>query len=457
MEELSVFPLPEPKVYTVSELTEAIKEILEAEFPTVWVEGEVSNARRPLSGHLYFTLKDEGAQLGAILFKNSQRWLKFEVQDGIKVICQGRLSVYPPHGNYRLIVEYIEPKGYGALQLAFEQLKQKLSQEGLFAKEAKKPLPLLPRRIAVVTSPSGAAIRDFLRVLLKKFPNVNVRIYPVKVQGNGAAAEIARALYELNRIGWAEVIVVTRGGGSLEDLWAFNEEIVARAIYASKIPVVSAVGHEVDFTISDMVADLRAPTPTAAAEMIIQKMEDIETFLSDALARIPLSLKKQINTHILHLEHLFKRLQGTKQRLTYAQLKLDDLWQALVKSFNYKKQAHLVRLENLTQRLLLNHPARRFKQLRETLIQRQQALTITLQHLLQTQRQRLEQMQSSLQALNPRNVLKRGYALVFTYPDEKRLIKSVKAAHIQAPISIQLADGTIKARVEEKYEQKQEQ
>jgi len=241
MEELSLFSVPQPKVYTVSELTQAIKEILEAEFPLVWVEGEISNARRPLSGHLYFTLKDEGAQLGAILFKNTQRWLKFELQDGLKVICQGRLSVYPPHGNYRLIVEYIEPKGYGALQLAFEQLKKKLAQEGLFAEEAKKSLPLLPRRIAVVTSPAGAAIRDFLRVLLKKFPNVNVRIYPVKVQGEGAAQEIAKAIYELNRLKWAEVIVVTRGGGSLEDLWAFNEEVVARAIYASEIPVVSAV------------------------------------------------------------------------------------------------------------------------------------------------------------------------------------------------------------------------
>ncbi|MCD6319982.1 MAG: exodeoxyribonuclease VII large subunit [Candidatus Desulfofervidaceae bacterium] len=451
MEELSLFSVPQPKVYTVSEITEAIKQILESEFPLIWVEGEISNARCPLSGHFYFTLKDEKAQLGAVLFKGQRRWLKFEPEDGLKVICQGRITVYPPHGNYRLIVEYIEPKGYGALQLAFEQLKKRLEKEGLFAEAEKKSLPLLPRRIAVVTSPVGAAIRDFLRVLLKKFPNVNVRIYPVKVQGEDAAQEIARAIYDLNRLGWPEVIVVTRGGGSLEDLWAFNEEIVARAIYASDIPVVSAVGHEVDFTISDMVADLRAPTPTAAAEMIIQKKEDIENFLTDSLSRLPRALKKQVETQKLNLNHLLKRLGSSKQRLDYYRLQLDDLSQSLFKTFAHIREKQRTKFNNLVRSLSLCHPKRQLQQYREQLQQKQKEISLHFLHLLQQKQQYLHQMQQSLNALSPLNVLKRGYALAFTFP-ERRLIKSITQATPNMNILVRVADGEIKAKVEDKNE-----
>ncbi|MDL1970819.1 MAG: exodeoxyribonuclease VII large subunit [Candidatus Desulfofervidaceae bacterium] len=451
MEELSLFSVPQPKVYTVSEITEAIKQILESEFPLIWVEGEISNARCPLSGHFYFTLKDEKAQLGAVLFKGQRRWLKFEPEDGLKVICQGRITVYPPHGNYRLIVEYIEPKGYGALQLAFEQLKKRLEKEGLFAEAEKKSLPLLPRRIAVVTSPVGAAIRDFLRVLLKKFPNVNVRIYPVKVQGEDAAQEIARAIYDLNRLGWPEVIVVTRGGGSLEDLWAFNEEIVARAIYASDIPVVSAVGHEVDFTISDMVADLRAPTPTAAAEMIIQKKEDIENFLTDSLSRLPRALKKQVETQKLNLNHLLKRLGSSKQRLDYYRLQLDDLSQSLFKTFAHIREKQRTKFNNLVRSLSLCHPKRQLQQYQEQLQQKQKEISLHFLHLLQQKQQYLHQMQQSLNALSPLNVLKRGYALAFTFP-ERKLIKSITQATPNMNILVRVADGEIKAKVEDKNE-----
>ena len=451
MEELSLFSVPQPKVYTVSEITEAIKQILENEFSFVWVEGEISNARRPLSGHFYFTLKDEKAQLGAVLFKGQQRWLKFEPEDGLKVICQGRITVYPPHGNYRLIVEYIEPKGYGALQLAFEQLKKKLAQEGLFETAVKKSLPLLPRRIAVVTSPVGAAIRDFLRVLLKKFPNVNVRIYPVKVQGEGAAQEIARAIYELNRLRWPEVIVVTRGGGSLEDLWAFNEEIVARAIYASDIPVVSAVGHEVDFTISDMVADLRAPTPTAAAEMIIQKREAIENFLTDSFSRLPRALKKQVDTNKLNLNHLMKRLGSPKQRLDFYRLQLDDLTQSLSKTFAHIRERRQTNLNNLIKRFLLCHPKRQLQQYQEQLQQKQKEILIHFQHFFQQKHQHLCQIQQSLKVLSPLHVLKRGYALAFTFPD-KRLIKSITQVDPDMNIIVRVADGEMRAKVEDKYE-----
>jgi len=451
MEELSIFSVPQPQIYTVSELTEAIRQILEEEFPFIWVEGEISNARRPLSGHLYFTLKDEKAQILCILFKNQRKLVKFEPQDGLKVICQGRITVYPPHGNYRLIVEYLEPKGYGALQLAFEQLKKKLAQEGLFDTEIKKALPFFPRRIAVVTSPVGAAIRDFLRVLLKKFPNVHVRIYPVRVQGEGAAQEIAQAIYDLNHLPWAEIIVVTRGGGSLEDLWAFNEEVVARAIHASEIPVVSAVGHEVDFTIADMVADLRAPTPTAAAEMIIQKKEDLENFLQEATKNLSLALKKQLETTKLHLNHLIKRLGTPRQELITHRLHLDDLSLALLRTIKHRIEREQTALQNLGKRLFLSHPKRQIQSYRDTFQQRKTELIVHFTHLQQKHSQHLQEIRQRLNALSPLNVLKRGYSLAFTWP-EGRLIKSINQVEVGKNMVVKVVNGEIKAKVEEKDE-----
>ncbi|MDL1966763.1 MAG: exodeoxyribonuclease VII large subunit [Candidatus Desulfofervidus auxilii] len=458
MEELSIFSVPQPHIYTVSELTEDIRQILEEEFPFIWVEGEVSNARRPLSGHLYFTLKDEKAQILCILFKNQRKLVKFEPQDGLKVICQGRITVYPPHGNYRLIVEYLEPKGYGALQLAFEQLKKKLAQEGLFDTEIKKALPFFPQRIAVVTSPVGAAIRDFLRVLIKKFPNVHVRIYPVRVQGEGAAQEIAQAIYDLNHLpcpsgrqAWAEIIVLTRGGGSLEDLWAFNEEVVARAIHASEIPVVSAVGHEVDFTIADMVADLRAPTPTAAAEMIIQKKEDLENFLQEATKRFHRGLEKLLETAKLHLNHLIKRLGTPRQELITHRLRLDDLSLALLRTIKHRIEREQTAVQNLGERLLLSHPKRQIQSYRDTFQQRKTELMVHFTHLHQKHSQHLQEIRQRLNALSPLNVLKRGYALAFTWPEGK-LIKSINQVEVGKNMVVKVVNGEIKAKVEEKDE-----
>jgi len=451
MEELSIFSVPQPHIYTVSELTEAIRHILEEEFPFIWVEGEISNARRPLSGHLYFTLKDEKAQILCILFKNQRRLVPFEPQDGLRVICQGRITVYPPHGNYRLIIEYLEPKGYGALQLAFEQLKKKLAQEGLFDAKIKKTLPFFPQRIAVVTSPVGAAIRDFLRVLLKKFPNIHVRIYPVRVQGEGAAQEIAQAIYELNGLHWAEVIVVTRGGGSLEDLWAFNEEVVARAIHASEIPVVSAVGHEVDFTIADMVADLRAPTPTAAAEMIIQKKEDLENFLQEATKNLSLALKKQLETTKLHLNHLIKRLGTPRQELITQRLRLDDLSLALLRTIKHRMEREQTTVQNLVKRLSLSHPKRQIQSYRDTFQQRKTELIVHFTHFQQKHSQHLQEIRQRLNALSPLNVLKRGYALAFTWPEGK-LIKSINQVEVGKNMVVKVVNGEIKAKVEKKNE-----
>ncbi|MEE9165043.1 MAG: exodeoxyribonuclease VII large subunit, partial [Nitrospinota bacterium] len=261
---------PERQVYTVTEITRAIKFSLETEFPRVWIEGEISNLRIPSSGHMYLTIKDEESQIKVVMFRSGKSQLKFGPKDGDQVIVKGKITVYEPRGEYQIVIDYMEPKGIGALQLAFQQLKEKLSKEGLFDEELKKSLPLLPQKIGIITSPTGAAVRDILNIIDRRFPNVHILIAPVKVQGEGAAQEIAAAVKDLNKIKGVDVIIVGRGGGSIEDLWAFNEEVVARAIFESEIPVISAVGHEIDFTISDFVADLRAPTPSAAAELVVR-------------------------------------------------------------------------------------------------------------------------------------------------------------------------------------------
>jgi exodeoxyribonuclease VII large subunit len=255
--------IPSPRILTVTELTKSIRGILETEFPFVTVTGEISNLRQPYSGHLYFTLKDENSQLKAVLFKTQQKYLRELPEEGQEVICRGRISVYEPRGEYQLIIDFVERLGTGELQIAFENLKLKLAQEGLFAQEAKKEIPQFPSRVALVTSPEGAALYDFLKVALQRFPSQPIEIYPVRVQGKEAAPEICEALAVLNRLKRSNVIVLCRGGGSIEDLWPFNEESVARAIFQSAIPVVSAIGHEIDFTIADFVADLRVPTPTS--------------------------------------------------------------------------------------------------------------------------------------------------------------------------------------------------
>ena len=279
------------QVFTVTEITRRVRRTLEDTFGTVWVTGEVSNLRRPQSGHLYLTLKDANAQLAAVLWRGTAARLRFELQDGLEVLVRGKLTVYEPRGSYQIIVDQILPKGVGALQLALRQLEEKLRQEGLFDPIHKKPLPMLPRRIGLVTSPSGAAIRDLLNTIYSRMPRVETYLVPVRVQGEGAAAEIARAIADLNRFGGIDVIIIGRGGGSLEDLWAFNEEIVARAIYASDVPVVSAVGHEIDTTIADFVADVRALTPTHAGQLVVPQLDELDQRLEDGRERLRRSLQ----------------------------------------------------------------------------------------------------------------------------------------------------------------------
>ncbi len=293
--------LQEKHIYTISELTQSIREILENTFREVWVEGEVSNFVKHSSGHMYFSLKDAGAVLACAFFRSANQGLKFQIEDGMNVVCFGKISVYDKRGQYQLYVEKIEPKGIGALQIAFEQLKAKLQKEGLFDEARKRPIPYLPTRIGVVTSPTGAAIRDILNVVKRRFQNVEVILNPVRVQGEGAEKEIAEAIEEFNAFNneipadkRVDVLIVGRGGGSLEDLWPFNEEIVARAIFRSDIPIISAVGHEVDWTIADFVADKRAPTPSAAAEMVIPRKEDLLIRLEELAGRLDSSIIDKI-------------------------------------------------------------------------------------------------------------------------------------------------------------------
>ncbi|MFH1782935.1 MAG: exodeoxyribonuclease VII large subunit [Candidatus Omnitrophota bacterium] len=292
-------------IYKVSELTQGIKIVLEDSFTNIWVEGEISNFKRHTSGHFYLTLKDDRSEIKCVFFKGSNEKVKFDISDGMKVLCSGRISVYEKRGGYQLYISKMEPKGVGELQLAYEQLKERLFKEGLFDESKKLPIPGLPQRIGIVTSPTGAAIRDILNVLKRRFSNVEVILNPVKVQGDGAKEEIAQAIDDLNELGNIDVMIVGRGGGSLEDLWAFNEEIVARAIYRSKIPIISAVGHEIDYSISDLVSDLRAPTPSAAAELVIAKKSEIIERLNEIekkLLSYPLDVVKEYEQRLDEIE-----------------------------------------------------------------------------------------------------------------------------------------------------------
>jgi exodeoxyribonuclease VII large subunit len=312
-------------ILTVTQLTAQIKNLLEGAFPEVWVEGELSNLSIPQSGHAYFTLKDEHTQIRAVMFRSSLRFLKFTLQHGIQVLCRGRVSVYDPRGEYQLILDYIEPKGVGALQLAFEQLKERLDKEGLFDLERKRPLPLLPRRIGIITSPTGAAIRDMLRVIKRRHPRMHILLYPVPVQGIDAAPALVEAIRYFNREKSVDVMIMGRGGGSLEDLWAFNEESVAREIAASKIPLISAVGHETDYTIADFVADLRAPTPSAAAEMVVKSEERFRDTIHALEDRLVGSMEQTLETARSLLRQNIRILGDPRRRLDQVVQRVDEL------------------------------------------------------------------------------------------------------------------------------------
>jgi exodeoxyribonuclease VII large subunit len=446
------FRPPERRVWKVRDLVAAVRSHIEREYSDAWVEGEISNFRAPESGHLYFTLKDGNAQMRVVMFRSSARLLRFRPADGLQVIVRGRVTVYEDRGELQISAEYIEPKGTGSLQLAFEQLKAKLEAEGLFAAEQKKPIPPLPARIGIVTSAQAAALRDILNVLQRRHHSVNVVIYPAQVQGDAASGEVAAGVRYFNKHDNVDVIIVARGGGSAEDLAAFNDETLARTIAASEIPVISAVGHETDFTIVDFVADLRAPTPSAAAELVIrsrQEVEDHAAALQQRLARAMryrLLMGHQALTELAQHGAFARMMELIRQR----QQKLDDLTHRM-------ELAERQLLEQIRRRWELISASVRHYDLRLVLsVMRRQfdnstsALTSVTRNVLLQHKVRSERLQMVLESLSPLAILERGYALVFD--SEGKLLKDASKVKAGDQISARLARGEIHAAVTEKRE-----
>jgi exodeoxyribonuclease VII large subunit len=496
MSQASLFNLmPERHTWKVSELTAHIRELLESALPDVWVEGEVSNCHAAQSGHCYFTLKDNKAQIRCVCFRDQMRGLKFKPEDGLHITVRGALSVYDARGEYQIYVTNIEPVGLGALQLAFEQLKKKLQAEGLFEQARKKPLPVLPRCIGVVTSPTGAAIRDILRVLKRRFPNAHVSLYPVKVQGAGAAAEIVLGLQYFNRMRSVDVLILARGGGSLEDLWAFNEETLARAIFASVIPVITGVGHETDFTIADFVADLRAPTPSAAAEIVVKSREEFERHIADHQRHLIQQMRyrfsqwrhrvRDLQTHqgFRQLERVLRSRRqqldetsnslviGLRLRLAMARQRITEA-NAHVASFDLRARAAVLRRRIEQQRGLLSAALDRVvarKHRRLSVVQMRFAeldlrarvgalrwrwerdsadLQVRMDRVLVTKRRKLEAAFTRLEERSPFRILERGYAIA--YDASGKVLRSPDQVAIGEDVSVRIAQGELGATVRNK-------
>ena len=398
-------------ILSVSQLTVLVKGVLEENFEHLWVEGEISNLAMPASGHLYFTLKDAGAQVRCVMFRASSRALKFRPRDGSEFIVRGRLTVFEPRGDYQFVVEYMEPRGVGALQLAYVQLKERLLKEGLFDERHKKGIPEFPQRIGVVTSASGAAIHDIINVLDRRFANLEIILRPVKVQGEGAAEEIAAAIKDFNLYREIDVMIVGRGGGSLEDLWAFNEEVVARAIHASRIPIISAVGHEVDFTIADFVADLRAPTPSAAAELVIKSKEELVSGLVALSHRLGQSVKHRISSYWVEYGALVRSLKDPSKLSGHLAQRLDDLLDRQHRAIDGMIQSSSGRLLSIRIHFRLTSPVLHIERGRERLASFAARGKIALQRLLDKRREAVAVNTGKLHTLSPLETLSRGYAI----------------------------------------------
>jgi exodeoxyribonuclease VII large subunit len=425
---------------------------LEERFPTVWVEGEISNFKVYGSGHAYFTLKDEGAQIRAVLFRNRMRRIRFEPADGLHVLAFGAIEIYPQRGEYQLVVELLEPRGLGALQLAFEQLKERLGREGLFDQARKRALPRFPRKIGIVTSPRGAALHDMLRVIGRRFGEIHVVVAPAKVQGEGAAAEVAQGIRELNALGGVDVIIVGRGGGSLEDLWAFNDEMLARTIAASKIPIVSAVGHEVDFTIADFVADVRAATPSQAAELVVREKRAVAESVSDLRRRLVRAMSRRLQAQRDRLE-----AARTRRVLTDPHRPLRDLTRRLDEAAARLRRAMRVTIQRVTHSVELatrdlraRNPVVRTRHDRRRLDDLTGRLDRALARGLDRRRHRLVGVAGRLDSLSPLAVLARGYSLTLTSSGE--IVRSVDQVLVGDDVAVMLHEGRLEARVTGKKE-----
>ena len=441
------FQGPARRIWTVRDLMSAVRTGLEREYTDIWVEGEISNFRPAESGHLYFTLKEDGAQLRIVMFRSQARLLRFRPADGMVVIARGRITVYESRGELQLSAEYLEPKGAGALQIAFEQLKAKLAAEGLFDQARKKPIPALPRHIGVVTSPRGAAIGDILNILRRRHQGAHVLIYPAQVQGEAAPREVSAGVRYFNRARTVDVVVVARGGGSVEDLAAFNDEGLARVVAASQLPVISAVGHETDFTILDFVADLRAPTPSAAAELVIESQQQLEERVGGLRRRLARAARYQLLMTRQRLMQLAQHGAFARMRdlIGRRQQRLDELTYRLASGERQQLQGYRQRLEVASARLRLHDLRRVLGGMRREIESHTAALAAATRAHLMRRRARLEQMEARLRALSPLNILERGYALVFDA--QGNLVKD--AAQVQAgdEIRARLHRGEIEAQV----------
>jgi exodeoxyribonuclease VII large subunit len=437
---------PQRRIYSVSELTGEIRALLEDHFPFLWVEGEISNFRVPASGHYYFVLKDEDSQIRGVMFRSQQRWMRFQPEDGLKVLCQARVSVYEPRGEYQLLVDVMEPRGVGALQLAYEQLKKRLEAEGLFDPVHKKPIPFLTQRLGVVTSATGAAIRDIIRVVRTRYSNLEIYLCPAKVQGEGAAAEIARGIDTFNAEFPVDVLIVGRGGGAWEDLWAFNEEVVVRAIFRSHIPVISAVGHEIDVTLADLVADVRAPTPSAAAEMVAQHKEALETLVDKLNQRLEGRIRQVVKLAGERLDGRKKRLRHPTARLADLRLRLDEQVQRLEFAVHQRLRSEGQMFLRLKDHLLHLSPSRRISEMRGMLGQYWHRLELFVGKSLQKKSQSLERSLTQLDGLSPFGILARGYSITTTWPKGK-VIRSSMQVKKDDNVRVRLHEGSLRCKV----------
>ena len=439
----------ERRILTVSQLTAGIKDLLETTFDEVWVEGEISNLRRPPSGHLYFTLKDENSQIRGVLFKMQSRYLRFELEDGQYVICWGRVGIYEKRGEYQLILDYVEPKGVGSLQIAFEQLKLRLAAEGLFDEARKRPLPLVPKKIGIVTSPTGAVIRDMLHILRRRFENIEVVLYPVKVQGEGAAAEIAHGVGYLGEKGGVDVIIVGRGGGSLEDLWAFNAEVVARAIFVSPVPVISAVGHETDFTIADFVADVRAPTPSAAAELVVPHKRDLSRLIEVLTERMGRGMDRLLVRRREQVIGVQGRVKDPRRRIEELRLRLDEHWGRLAAAVLRTWRENRERTERILRLLFAQDPVHEIRSQRDGLSQLDKGLGMGMAALLASKQKGWEKEIARLDAMSPLAILRRGYSITRRLPGNQ-ILRDADEVGMKGQVAVRLHRGELICRVEEK-------
>jgi exodeoxyribonuclease VII large subunit len=441
---------PERRMYTVGELTARIRDLLAKNFTDIIVQGEISNCRMASSGHIYCTLKDERAQVRCVFFKTQQRGMKFHPEDGLQVMVRGTISVYEQRGEYQIYVESIEPVGRGALQLAFEQLKKRLEGEGLFDAARKKPLPMLPSRIGLITSSSGAAVRDVVRILTRRFPNVHLTLYPVRVQGADAGAEIVEGLRFFSRKRFVDVVLLVRGGGSLEDLWSFNEENVARAIAASTVPVICGVGHETDFTIADFVADVRASTPSAAAELVVQTRREFDKHVADLRE----SLDSVIRYRLLELSRRLHELAGRRgfrrpvDLLRQQRQRADELTSRLAVGLRARLDLSRRRFGAAQLRIRSFDFRAKLANLQLRLQKRGHDLRVRIERMLRLKRERLERLSLQLQERNPLKMLERGYAIATDAAG--KVLRNVEQVAVGDSVSIRLHEGRLDAEVRKK-------